>query len=112
MSDEKRKSKKRIYISGPMTGFEDFNRCTFKLFEHAIKRCEGWAVVNPAAIDVADSAGGILLEHDEYLELDMMVLGHCDAIFMMPGWENSKGAVLEYKKAKELELEVYGFVSA
>lgn len=111
MSDEKRKSKKRIYISGPMQDVPDYE-IRFWAFADAIRQTGRYSAVNPAGFKVIDNDGGQLLSREDWLEIDLKTLEKCDAIFMMPGWENSKGAVMEYKKAKELKLEIYGFVSA
>ena len=42
---------KTIYISGPMTGMDDYN---FKVFFHRQVELEkeGWRVLNPAEIDL------------------------------------------------------------
>jgi hypothetical protein len=38
---------------------------------------------------------------------DIRQLMTCDAIYMLKGWEKSKGASLEHHIAKELGLEIY-----
>ena len=42
-----------------------------------------------------------------WYEFDLPILKRCDAILMIPGWENSKGAKKELAKAKEWKMEVY-----
>ncbi|EJH4138871.1 DUF4406 domain-containing protein, partial [Escherichia coli] len=39
----------RIYIAGPMTGYENFNREAFHKAEEALKQ-EGHTVLNPAVL--------------------------------------------------------------
>ncbi|ENM6975340.1 DUF4406 domain-containing protein, partial [Escherichia coli] len=39
----------RIYIAGPMTGYENFNREAFHKAEEALKR-EGHTVLNPSVL--------------------------------------------------------------
>ena len=39
----------RVYIAGPMTGYENFNREAFHRAEDALKR-EGHTVLNPAVL--------------------------------------------------------------
>lgn len=88
---------KRVYIAGPMTGYPD---CNFAAFHAAAERLAqaGWKVFNPA-----ENFGGRKdLPREEYLRLDLAVLARCDAIAMLPGWEDSRGAKLEYLVAREL----------
>ncbi|EEC7734784.1 DUF4406 domain-containing protein, partial [Escherichia coli] len=39
----------RVYIAGPMTGYENFNREAFHKVEEELKR-EGHTVLNPAVL--------------------------------------------------------------
>ncbi|ECE8819412.1 DUF4406 domain-containing protein, partial [Salmonella enterica subsp. enterica serovar Reading] len=39
----------KVYIAGPMTGYENFNREAFHRAEKALKR-EGHTVLNPAVL--------------------------------------------------------------
>jgi hypothetical protein len=93
---------RRIYIAGPMTGYEDFN---FPAFHDAADRFReaGWHVANPAE----NFAGRTDLPRETYLRADLAMLARCDAIAMLPGWRNSRGAMLEFLIAHELRLTVY-----
>jgi hypothetical protein len=92
---------KRIYVAGPMTGYADFN---FPAFHAAAARLRqaGWEVVNPAE----NFGGRTDLPHETYLRADVILLAQCDAAAMLPGWEESRGAKLEYLLARELSLEL------
>jgi len=97
---------KRIYIAGPMTGYPD---CNFQAFHAAAERlaAAGWAVFNPA-----ENFGGRKdLPREEYLRLDLAALAQCDAIAMLPGWEDSRGAKLEYLVAREMGCTVLDAVT-
>lgn len=88
---------KRIYIAGPMSGHAD---CNFPAFHAAAERLAraGWKVFNPA-----ENFGGRKdLPREVYLRLDLSMLAQCDAIALLPGWEDSRGAKLEYMVASEL----------
>ncbi|MFA5525937.1 MAG: DUF4406 domain-containing protein [Acholeplasmataceae bacterium] len=100
-------TQKTIYIAGPMTGIPEHN---FPAFNEAAARLreEGWFVVNPAE----NFGGRTDLPRHEYMRLDIKMLADCEAIYLLPGWERSRGAMMEYKVALELELDVYGWARA
>lgn len=93
---------KRIYVSGPMTGHVDFN---FPAFHAAAARLReaGWEPINPAE----NFGGRTDLPRETYLRADVILLAQCEAIAMLPGWEESRGAKLEYLLARELSMPVY-----
>ena len=83
--------RKALYLSGPMTGHEDWN---YPAFHNAAAklRSSGYAVINPAEAYDGDTT----LPFDVYLRHDLRsILQDCDAIVVLPGWETSPGAVLE-----------------
>ena len=92
---------KRIYIAGPMTGLPGHN---FPAFHAAADRLRqaGWDVVNPA-----ENFGGRRdLPRESYIRADVALLIECHAIALLPGWERSRGAKLEYLLARELGMPV------
>lgn len=91
---------RRIYIAGPMTGIEDYN---FPAFNRAagMLRESGWVVENPADHGVVEGASW-----SDYLAYDLTRLGTCGAVYLLRGWQNSKGAKLEYLIAKELGMVI------
>lgn len=83
----------KIYIAGPMTGRPEFNFPAFHAAAAEWRKC-GWAVHNPAeAFD-----GRTDLSYSNYVQTDLVHLKTCDAIAMLPGWDDpdSRGAVWEY----------------
>jgi len=96
----------RIYIAGPMTGLPEHN---FPAFHAAAKRLReaGWEAVNPA-----ENFGGRRdMSRDTYLRADITLLATCEAMALLPGWEGSRGAMLEYLIAWELGLPVFDAVT-
>lgn len=85
--------KGRIYIAGPMTGYLNHNKDKFYKVEEELKEL-GWEVENPAYIPIQE-------KYEDYWPLDKELLDKCNTIYMLRGWENSKGALLEYNYAKE-----------
>lgn len=107
----------RIYIAGPMRGKPDFN---YPAFDEASRMLSslGWDTVNPAQLD---RDAGIDLEKvdpirpvpnrllREVFKRDLSSLCDCDAIYLLPGSENSLGAVVECDLAKLLGLAIYEY---
>lgn len=87
-----------LYISGPMTGLPALN---FPAFHEAARqlRAVGYKVINPAE---HDEEPGLPWEH--YLRKDIRLLMDCDAVALLPGWENSRGARLERDIALALSM--------
>jgi len=88
------------YISGPMTGIEGFNFPAFNAMA-VVLRLRGEKVFNPACHPL--DAG---FDYADFLKLDIQALLLCDKIYMLKGWENSKGATLEKSIAEALGYEV------
>ena len=113
-------NRKGIYIAGPMQGYKDFN---FPAFFEAAKRyeTEGFLVGNPAQKDIDThgdniykSKDGNIVEATEKgfcLRTALMwdlswIATHGTHIYMLKGWENSKGARTEHALAVALGLEI------
>jgi hypothetical protein len=94
------KPKKKVYVSGPMTGVPYYN---FPAFDEAAARLRGmgYEVVNPADKVIVEG-----WEWTDYLRHDIKEVCDCEAIFMLEGWEKSAGAQLEIEVARGLGLEV------
>ncbi len=90
-----------IYLSGPMTGLPEFNRPEFDKVANALRR-KGHKVWSPA--DNFDR--NVVMPRNYYMRKDIEALLECDAVAMLPDWEKSQGAILEYQIAKELGLPV------
>ena len=92
--------KKRIYIAGPMTGYDDLN---FPAFHAAAAtfRAIGIDVVNPAEINPAIEADWV-----DCMRADIQQLATCTGIYLLPGWEKSRGASLEHDIARTLGFDV------
>lgn len=90
---------KSVYISGPMTGTSDWEE-RFGEAERSLK-LDGYSVINPSRF--------VFTEEDGLREIMMAYLQSmscCDAIYMLKGWENSSGAIIEKKFAEYLGIEV------
>jgi hypothetical protein len=96
----------RIYISGPMTGIEDHNFPAFRVAGERFRKA-GWDVANPAE----NFGGRTDLPREAYLRSDVAMLAQCDAIALLPGWEESRGATLEAIIATEIGLSFFDALS-
>ncbi|MBS9435541.1 hypothetical protein Ppb6_04074 [Photorhabdus australis subsp. thailandensis] len=81
-----------VFISGPMTGKPNFNRDAFNLVAKQLKS-QGLIVLNPAVHPDG-------LTHEQYMRMSLVMLEQADAIYLLDGWENSTGAVMEFDRAK------------
>ncbi|MGL5661430.1 MAG: DUF4406 domain-containing protein [Aeromonas sp.] len=88
----------KIYISGPMTGLEDFNRPAFYAVERQI-RAAGDVPLNPGILPHG------LAQH-EYMAICIEMVKMTDVLVTLPGWQESLGAVAEYTLAKKLGKHV------
>lgn len=91
---------KRIYIAGPMTGLPDLNYPAFHA-EAARLRGLGHHVENPAE-NPAPACGS----WQAYMRMAISQLITCDSLVLLPGWQGSKGAMLEACIATELGMSV------
>lgn len=96
---QKRTMKQRVYISGPITGDPDA-RTRFRNAE-GLKVNEGFDVMNPFDNGVNDGSAW-----EEHMIADIRMLMLCDTIFMLNGWQSSKGARIEFKIAEEMGMDI------
>lgn len=91
----------RLYISGPMTGIEDYNFPAFNAAADQL-RAAGYDVANPA-----DGGADESKTWADYLREDLRILLDCDAVALLPGWTESKGARLETYVAEALGMRLW-----
>lgn len=117
----------RIYVSGKMTGVPDHNR---PAFDAAAKRLreQGHFVINPAELSALfatplglETAFRVYNDHsdsstedvnrlnniaEQVMQADLAAVRSCDAIYMLKGWETSRGAKKELAEAIEHGLTI------
>ena len=93
--------KKTVYLSGPMTGYPEFNFPAFHAAA-ALWRGEGYRVFNPAE----NFKGRTDLPRADYMREDLAQVMKADIVAVLKGWEQSAGARLEVAMARELDLPV------
>ena len=92
----------KVYISGPITGTDDY----MERFERVA--WEVWVnydctVINPAEIN---SHLPNDTTHAVYMRTSIAMLSMCDTIYLMKGWENSKGCKIEYNYARKNGIKI------
>ncbi len=90
-----------IYVSGPMTGLPDLN---FPAFHAAAEqlRARGFDVLNPAELNPDQGA-----TWEECMRVNIGYLSLSgDAIALLDGWQNSRGAQLEHHIGRCLGMTI------
>lgn len=93
--------KVRIYISGPISGYDlEERRKAFMEIEERLK-AQGYETVNPMKNGLPDEA-----TTHEHMKRDIELLLTCDRIYFMKKWTHSKGCKLEFDVATAIGLPV------
>lgn len=93
--------KKKVYISGAIAHYEmEERRSTFNAAALRLKE-QGFDPVNPFENGVPDDA-----HWKTHMKADIALLVGCDYIYMLNGWELSKGAKLELDVASSCGIKV------
>ncbi len=98
----------KLYIAGPMTGHPKFN---FPAFHDAARRLrqQGYDVVNPAELETMDTAR----PWEFYARRSIgLLVKECDAVLLLSGWCDSRGALLEAVVARALGAPFYRLVDS
>lgn len=92
----------KIYVAGPITGIEDYKE-QFAAAEQLLKE-KGHTVMNPAILPEG-------FEHEDYMHICLPMVDVCDAVVLLPGWMDSKGAKAEFVHATGQGIKKYFDVS-
>lgn len=80
-----------VYLSGPMTGLPHFNKPAFNQVKKLVA-LTGATVLSPA--DLPEGP-----EWNHQMRKCFRFISDCSHVVMLPGWENSKGALIEHLMA-------------
>ena len=102
--DYQTKKATTIYLSGPMSGLPNFNADEFAKYA-AKYRALGWVVKSPPELD----GGDFTKPYEEYIRRDVRVLLEegIDRVYLLPGWQKSRGANLEVHLSKMFKIPIY-----
>ena len=90
----------KVYISGKITGLQMWE--VNKKFEAAERKLKnmGLIVINPVKLH----EGKLNMDWIDYMKVDIKALVDCDAVYMLPCWTKSRGAIIEFLIAYLLGL--------
>lgn len=98
---------KKVFIAGPMRGYEKYNFPKFDRIEKILKD-NGVECVNPGRISrkfKEKDVNSDIAVYNEMVRLQQEAERMCDTILLLDGWQWSKGAALEVKTAAELGMQ-------
>lgn len=82
-----------IYVAGPMSSIKGFNRPLFNMVAAELTE-QGHRVLNPATLPDGLSQG-------QYMQICLPMVAVAHELVMLPGWEQSEGAYIEFCLAKK-----------
>lgn len=98
---------KKVFIAGPMRGYEKYNFPKFDKIE-AVLKDHDIECVNPGRISrkfKEKDVNSDIAVYNEMVRLQQEAEHTCDTILLLDGWQWSKGAALEVKTAAELGMQ-------
>ncbi|MBI9052498.1 MAG: DUF4406 domain-containing protein [Bacteroidales bacterium] len=100
---------KKLYLSLPITGCEMQSVVEASEAQNVFER-KGYEVINPHDIkrDLTETLNRIPLEI-EIMGADLYSISQCDAMILLPGWQNSKGCNLEIRFALDYNIPIYDY---
>lgn len=95
--------RERVYISGPITGYDiEERREAFKRVQQELETNGGFKYVfNPLENGLPAEA-----HRSEHMREDLKQLLKCTCIYFMRGWEKSAGCQLEFNTATQIGLSI------
>ena len=104
-----------VYLSGPISGYKDRNKKVFSTAQRAINstlkslKVELIKVINPVKLGYKldkqfQAAGKEPPAWENYMRACIKELASCDIVYLLSGWGDSQGAVIEKYLAERLKI--------
>lgn len=100
-------AKKKCYISGGVEHLDIEERKKAFAVAKAFVESLGMEAVNPMENALWQAGRGETAHWREHMRVDLRDLTYCDAIYMLRGWERSKGAKLELDNASSMGCRLF-----
>ena len=97
------RKKQTVYLSGPITGIENYNKEAFDKAEKLVKAL-GYKVINPHKIKLLKKFNGKFWGN--YMRADLRELMKADILILLDGWVKSDGANLELYNAQKIGMKI------
>lgn len=112
---------RKVYLSGPITGIQNYNIAEFKKYEKKFKHLN-FEVVNPHKLFSKEEVDEINKAYDEkkitfeeyhsyFMKRDIKEMMNCDFIAVLDGWEKSKGANIEVYIARNINMPIVSAIT-
>lgn len=95
-------AKSKLYLGGPITGIRGGNKAAFNRATKVL-RSMGYKVVNPIELD---KGAPKKMKWADFIRRDIPHLAKCYGLVLLPKWESSRGAQLEWRIAKDLGMPI------
>ena len=89
----------KVYIAGPMSGLPEYNYPAFYAGEELLCK-QGLNPQNPARNPEQENWQG-------YMKQAIAMMLQCEAVYFLPGWGRSPGALIEFGLAKNIGMTVF-----
>ena len=100
-ANDNRPAMPTVYIAGRMSGLPDLNYPMFHAAASHLRQL-GYKVESPAECELPPET----TTWQQFMRSGVTQLMRCDAIVMLPGWEQSRGATAEHTIAQLLDIPV------
>lgn len=92
--------KHKIYLSGKITGMENEAKYVFQTAEYIVKKdYPDSEIINPIKLDHNHDK-----KWESYMKVCIKELIECDMMVLLPNWRDSRGAIMEYEIARNLNI--------
>lgn len=88
--------KNKVYISGAISNNPDYKKQFVSKYEELWDK---YIVLSPLMINAE-------LSWKEHMKIDLAMVSVCDTVYMMKGWEKSRGAKIEHCLAEILNKKI------